>query len=355
MSTFIVPVVEIADIQPHNNADSLELLTVLGWQVCSQKGTHHIGDKVVYFPPDTVMSTELSDRFSVTPYLDKGRIRCVKLRGEPSFGLIVKPDNAEWEVGANVAEYYDVRKYEPPPPKVNKRALGTRGTQYSDALPEVDLFPRYTAIENMRHYPDLLISDEEVVVTEKIHGCSSRIGLVEGEWMIGSHKTRRKLPEEEVFDFEGEHRYWYPLSLSSVRAMLEAIGKGHKQVVLYGEIYGDSVQSLSYGEKGTLGYRAFDLLIDGKYANYAEFSVACDEFNVLQVPILSITPYSLLCIKQLSTGKTTLLKDHEAHIREGVVVRPVDERTDPKIGRVILKYVSDAYLLNKNISDYCEV
>ena len=39
------------------------------------------------------------------------------------------------------------------------------------------------------------------------------------------------------------------------------------------------------------------------------------------------------------------------HIREGVVVKPLVERNDPKLGRVILKYVGDTYLFGDNISD----
>ncbi|NJL70820.1 MAG: hypothetical protein HC888_04025 [Candidatus Competibacteraceae bacterium] len=36
-------------------------------------------------------------------------------------------------------------------------------------------------------------------------------------------------------------------------------------------------------------------------------------------------------------------------IREGIVVKPFEkERTDPKVGRVILKYISDDYLLSKH-------
>jgi hypothetical protein len=50
-------------------------------------------------------------------------------------------------------------------------------------------------------------------------------------------------------------------------------------------------------------------------------------------------------IKGASTGKTTM--GSADHIREGVVVRPLEERTDPKIGRVILKYLNDDYLLKK--------
>ncbi len=37
----------------------------------------------------------------------------------------------------------------------------------------------------------------------------------------------------------------------------------------------------------------------------------------------------------------------DAHIREGLVVRPLQEQTDPKIGRVLLKYVSDSYLFGE--------
>ncbi len=41
-------------------------------------------------------------------------------------------------------------------------------------------------------------------------------------------------------------------------------------------------------------------------------------------------------------------------MREGVVVRPQSERHDPRMGRVILKYVSDSYLFGTK-SDYTDV
>lgn len=36
------------------------------------------------------------------------------------------------------------------------------------------------------------------------------------------------------------------------------------------------------------------------------------------------------------------------HIREGVVVRPIEEVLDPKVGRLILKYLGDDYVESKN-------
>ncbi len=44
----------------------------------------------------------------------------------------------------------------------------------------------------------------------------------------------------------------------------------------------------------------------------------------------------------------------DAHMREGVVVKPLHERTDPKLGRVVLKYVSDLYLFGEK-TDYTDV
>jgi hypothetical protein len=49
MSTIKVEVCEILEIQPHGNADALELATVQGWQMCVKKGAHQPGDAVVYF------------------------------------------------------------------------------------------------------------------------------------------------------------------------------------------------------------------------------------------------------------------------------------------------------------------
>jgi hypothetical protein len=67
---------------------------------------------------------------------------------------------------------------------------------------------------------------------------------------------------------------------------------------------------------------------------------------VATVPVLERGPFSLARVAELSRGQTTL---PDQHIREGVVVRPVVERFDPRIGRVILKYLSDDYLLNDKL------
>ncbi|MGH2506794.1 MAG: RNA ligase (ATP) [Ktedonobacteraceae bacterium] len=338
MSGLIVPVTTIEAITPHKNADSLELAQVLGWQLVVRKGEYQVGERIVYFPIDTLLPLEVSERFGVTRYLSKQRIRCAKLRGEPSFGLAVRPDQ-DWPVGENVAEFYGAIKYEPP-------LRVTAG----DAEQDHPLFVAYTEIENMRNFPAIFVPGESVMLSEKIHGTCTRVGSIEGELMAGSKQVRRKRPVEDRF---AGSTYWYPLSLEPVRTLIEALASEHHQVILFGEVYGSKIQSFHYGLHGVLGFRAFDLLLDGHYMNWPDFLTVCAKYCVESVPALATIPCELSEVKRYREGTTQLLSQH-AHIREGVVVRPVSERHDPRVGRVILKYVSDTYLFGEK-SDYTDV
>lgn len=338
MSSLIVPVAVIEKVMPHTNADALELAQVLGWQVVVKKGEYQVGDKVTYFPIDTVLPLELSERFGVTNYLSKGRIKCAKLRGEPSFGLVVRPEVDSWEVGQNVADYYGVSRWEPP----------LRATAV-DAEPDHPLFSTYTEIENMRNFPTIFVEGEPVVLTEKIHGTMCRLGSIEGELMAGSKSLRRKRPAEDAFT---SSTYWFPFSLEPVRQLVERLGQEHRQVILFGEVYGSKIQSFHYGYKGKLGFRAFDLLIDGHYLDWPEFADLCQKAGVETVPVVATVPFSLEEVRRYSEGKTLLMQE-QPHMREGVVVKPLHERNDPKLGRVVLKYVSDTYLFGSK-TDYTD-
>ena len=165
--------------------------------------------------------------------------------------------------------------------------------------------------------------------------------------MAGSMSVRRKRPENLTGSL-----YWGPLAVEGVQLLLESLGQSHRQAILFGEVFGSKVQSLNYGQIGTLGFRAFDILADGKYLDADGFAAVCAEFAVPTVPVLYRGPYSLETVKTLSEGSTTLGADH---IREGVVVKPARERVHPKVGRVCLKYIGDQYLFAKNVTDSQDV
>lgn len=338
MSSLIVPVAEISKIRVHPNADRLEIAEVLGWQVVVGKGLYKDGEKVVYFPPDTLLPAEWADKWSVRQHLkgvDKDRIGKVKLRDEPSFGLIARlPEGQDWPIGENVHAFFGAQKYTPP----------LRSGE--DVVANHPLFDAYTDIENMRNFPTLIQDGEEVVMTEKLHGTNCRIAMIEGVRLGGSRHLNRKGP------LEGQQpsHYWFPWKHPNVANMMKKLGAMNQSVILYGEVFGKGIQDLGYNQTGW-AFAAFDMSIDGKYLDHDQFAKHCTEFSVPMVPFVYRGPFSLDKAKEFSTGKTLL---GGTHVREGVVVKPVKERRDPAVGRVILKYVGDDYLLRADQVDYTE-
>src|SRR6202041_1262718 len=110
-----------------------------------------------------------------------------------------------------------------------------------DAEAAHPLFVSYTDVENLRNFPDVFADGEPVVVTEKIHGTNCRVGLIEGELMAGSMAVRRKGPADENV---GASVYWFPTTLAGVTDLLADLGKAHRQVVLFGEVFGSKIQNL---------------------------------------------------------------------------------------------------------------
>jgi RNA ligase (TIGR02306 family) len=187
-----------------------------------------------------------------------------------------------------------------------------------------------------------------VVATEKIHGSNCRAGFVwhtdeeQPTMMAGSRTLRRREPEDP--NTIVANTYWFPHSLIGVKNLLTDLqSQGHKQAVLYGEVYGQGIQAYTYGAK-RMNFRAFDLMLDGKYVDYPIFKVLCDRHQVEQVPLVYEGAFSLEVIREFSDGDSLI---GGTHGREGVVVKPMLERDDPKFGRVILKYIGDRYLFGK--------
>jgi RNA ligase (TIGR02306 family) len=187
MSSLIVKVRQINEVLPHTNANALELAVVDGWQCVIKKGSFVKGDKVVYFPPDTVLPVSESDTMGVTGYLKNQRVRTIKLRGQMSYGLLVKPKNPNWEIDQDVATEYGATKWVPPEPDeagLMPRTGGKKFGRYSGTLPDHPFFWKYTDTEHLRNFTSVIPDGTEVVMTEKIHGCfhaDTKVMLVNGE------------------------------------------------------------------------------------------------------------------------------------------------------------------------------
>jgi RNA ligase (TIGR02306 family) len=218
-------------------------------------------------------------------------------------------------------------------------------------------FTKYTDIQHYWRYPNVFEGDEDVVVTEKIHSTNSRVGVLfeSGEWVYaaGSHKVRW----EEAKETE---RYWKPLRTAGMLSMLAELCGECADVIVYGEIFGSSVQDLDYGFEGDEGYRVFDIKVNGVFLDWADVQAHCLKHDVLTVPVLYRGPW--VCVGQVldeyASGLTSVgTPKRKFKGREGIVIKPTLERQTNMIGgrfnaqRAILKHVSADYLDRKGAQD----
>jgi len=320
MSSLIVEVVRVNDIKEHPNADKLEIAVVKGWECIVPRESYKVGDKVVYAPIDSVIPSELSDKMNITKYLSHGRVRTAKLRGIYSQGLIIPmkyvPNYENLQTGDNVAETLGITKFEPP---IKIRMGGLH--RVSEPR-----FIKYTDIENIKNFPDTLQEGEEVAITEKLHGTNFRAANIDGEFHVGGHRLN--------FEESDDNLYWKAAKIYNLK---EALNPGEQ---IFGEIYGFKIQKLAYGLKNKFDVRFYDLMINYKYVNYPQFKKFCEDKGLPMVPELHVGKWHKDLMK-FAKGKTTLAE----HVREGIVIKPIEERFDDKIGRVALKHISEEYLM----------
>ncbi len=320
MSEFSVRVVRIGAIEKHPSADSLSITEVDGCPVLFRTTDFSAGDLAVYVPVDAVVAAG-DPRFA---FLDgKNRVRAKRLRGVFSMGLLVSAEGLG--EGEDVAERWGIKKWEEPEESVTWSGVGL-----DCRPPPGPPIPVYD-VESLRKYGDLLIPGEEVVVTEKVHGCNARFYFHDGELYAGSRNRWKK--------HEGGSVWWKVADEMGLAVALSAL-PGY---VFYGEVYG-RVQDLQYGTKPNEHRLAiFDVYLaaSGRFLDADNARVACAAVGLPMVKELYRGPYDRALAASLAEGETTMGGDH---IREGVVVRPVHERVHPRHGRVVLKLVSEAYL-----------
>lgn len=370
MSSLIVDVCRVEEIAMHPNADLIERVRVKNWWCVAMKGKYHVGDKVVYIPPDAILPEDLAEKWGIKKYCppcDGGfRVKACRLRGVSSFGTIQDLDDTNWEVGKNLQEHYGILKYEPP----------VKQTQ-GDAAKPVSAFHAYTSIEALGNFPDVFKDGETVIVTEKIHGTNSRIGYVNNrekdsdvynwEFMAGSHSVRRNkqsvtgaISSYWMPFFVGAKENESPTPVENLLMLIKEQENAQMSVIIFGEIFGAGVQDMTYGQSRP-AYRIFDIAVDGNYLPWEKLVKYTDEvksIGVLLVPVLYCGPYSLAKMDELVDGPTTICDSTAIKEvfkgREGIVIKTYTERYDDVRGaRTILKYVSADYhdRRNKNRSE----
>ena len=323
MSTLRAEIVPVK-LEPHPNADSLSLVKVFDYVVAVRTADWQDKDRGVYIPVDAIVDTTRPEfSFLAEPEREMGtaRVKAKKLRGVFSQGLLVPvpPDYTD--------DYFKLGKYQPP----------IRVTTGGVIVAPPPVAVEYTDIENIQRYPNIFQPGEQIVVTEKIHGANARFTYQDGKFYVGSHHQWVAEDERSI--------WWRALNQDQ---MLKDMVQSISPMIVFGEVYG-KVQDLRYGMPEEVGFRTFDIYdpARGGYLDYEEMTDRLVVNWLAWAPEIDTIEWTGLEALRYYAEQDSTASRNKGDMREGIVVRPLKERWDPTIGRVILKLHSQRYLLRK--------
>jgi RNA ligase (TIGR02306 family) len=302
----------VAALEPHNNADNLEIATVLGYKCIVQKNDFFVGDTVVFIQPDSLLpQTQWAE-----PFLKRGdRVKSMKLRGAWSFGIVLSTHLFEdfrlYPIGAEVSEEIGVTKYQAPQPQ-DLQAAG---------YPPVGL-PK-TDEERYQNLMDILPLDSPVDVTLKIDGSSATyycFRTSEGSWDVGICSRSLQMKPDCENNYTRIERKYKILS-----ALLDYCTKHNVSLALRGEIYGQGIQDHSANPHGKmpLNFAAYSVWNHDlhRYTTPTDdhyYTKVCDALTIPVVPMLEKqVPLSLTLIEKYSNGIDRI----DGKRFEGVVIK----------------------------------
>ncbi len=226
-------------------------------------------------------------------------------------------------------------------------------------------------IENIKAHPNAFEDGELVEMTEKIHGTLMEVAYwpestdgpaqcaVSSKGMAHRGFIIEDCPANDVNIYVQVKR---ALNLDTIMPFLRSflLEQGvlmvDYPVFVLGEVYGSaSKQDLKYG--ADMAFHVFDIYVgkpgEGFYLAPLDRGAACRRVGLGGVPVLYLGPFSARVLTEFTNGLESL-SGSSLHIREGVVVKPLTNREPVRgLGRVVLKSVSEAYLLRKGqVTEY---
>ena len=355
-STHVVPVICIDKLEKHPNADTLCVVKINDFSCCVKTDLWKEGDLAAWIPPDSIVDIKRPEFSS----LDKPRIRAKKIRQIVSYGFLV-PAPKGLSVGDNAAEILGVTHYDPIEEEIKSegKSKKNKSIYIEQESSPAGTYPTYD-VDNMLSIGRKVFKEGELVsVTEKIHGENTRVVFSNGQLFVGSRNIWKK--RFHVLKYSKQELLDRGMSEDVVCSIIENVGKKENKWweavnnypgiiefcrtypnhCVYGELYG-SVKGMKYGSTGQNYFAAFDILKpDGRFMDPGEFQFVCGSFDIPTAFFMGLYKFNMEELIKLASGKTNI--NNANHIREGIVVKPVQERWDEKYGRVCCKVVSPEY------------
>ena len=325
---------KIKEINPIENADNIEVATILGWQVVVKKGEFKPGDYSVYFEIDSILPDEPRYEFlkksSWNSRYQKIRLKTIKLRGQISQGLVLPLSSfpeinfSELSEGDDLTETLGVEKYEP----IIPASLNGIANKFTWPISRTDE-------ERIQSDPEgylEAIKNKPYYITVKLDGTSASYMLVKNEnSKIEFHACSRNYS----IKYDENNTIWQIAEKYEIEEKLKSyfISTGNMYAI-QGEIVGPGIQGnkLNLSEHRLYIFNIIDIETSEKY-----YKNGFSFWNIPFVPIVeegeSFSYETVDELLELSRGK---YKEHfdsalAKQDREGIVVRSKDQSVSFKV------------------------
>lgn len=359
----------VRNIRPIQDADRIEQINVLGWNLVTKKGEFKEGDLCVYIeidsrvPSDMECFSFLSDR--------NYKVKTIKLKKVVSQGLALPISilpNSSYKEGQDVTDILKIKKIQEDyvPKETNKEILLKQKHKklYKNKIFKILMKFKYFRIlafklllpkknknewpswvvktneERIQNMPWILENKSKFIATEKIDGTSStytlkRIKKNKYKFIVCSRNVVQSAPDKKCF-YE-KNVYWDIAKKYNIEKVLEDLIGDNEWITLQGETIGEEIQKNKYNIKG-LDFYAFNLITQkqGKINSLDAEKILRDQ-GIKFVPIIDanfILPDTIEDLMKYSTGKSKLYNT----LREGIVFRNYDQN-------ISFKCVSNDFLI----------
>jgi uncharacterized protein/RNA ligase-like protein len=372
---------KIIDVRPISGADSIEVVSVLGWEcVVAKKDNFKIGDLVVYVEIDSICPEKpefefLRDR--------KFRVKTIKLRKQISQGLVLplgilypitreittlyKNDN--WKEGTDVTETLGITHFD-------KESSLHKSTEYKPQNKFLKFILQYSLARKIilpfirkpkgawpgdwlaktdelriQNAPGLLRQHEDVpfFVTEKIDYQSVTFFLRKMKSGMFNKLVFGVCSRNQWIKTEDNSLYWEIARKYNIEKALRNHYKiTGEELTLQGEQGNQSVQKNKYGIKEPAMW-VFNIINNrtGKHFGLEEMLYFCEIHDLQFVPVLDKNfklPETVNEMVEYSKGNSILNKNVK---REGVVIRHIDHEGK----KISFKAINPEFLLKYEKED----
>jgi hypothetical protein len=319
MSTDRVAVVRIGRLGRHPSDPRLVLVPVPGGACVVPLGRFGVGDLAAHVPPGWVVPS--TPEFAHLGEDRRSRVR--RVGGVASRGLLVPAPPGLAEGDDASAALLAIRPARPARLDAGPGRPLARGPA---GVPGPG-----PALEPWERHRGAFRPGEAVLATEKLDGLGARYCWRGGRLWAGSRAAWRR---------RGAADPWWRAAAAT--PALGRFCRDHPDLVVHGEVFG-AVGGLGYGAgPGEVWFAAFGLRRGETWLDAEVALAVADGGGLPWVPVVRLAPYDPVQVRLWAEGPT--LMNLGGHVREGVVLTPLRERTSPGLGRVALKVVGAGYV-----------